>query len=67
MRFAPTKGAPPPGSGTALPGSSSLPTGLAGLPRPVAAVVGGGGVYGATQVGLPPSIEDLAIPSGGRR
>lgn len=33
-------------------------TGLAGLPRPVAAVVGGGGVYGATQVGVGYALEE---------
>lgn len=38
-------------------GSNGLPRGLRGLPRPVAAVVGGGGVYGATQVGVGYALE----------
>ncbi|MCP2266869.1 patatin-like phospholipase family protein [Promicromonospora thailandica] len=38
-------------------GSSGPPRGLTGLPRPVAAVVGGGGVYGATQVGVGYALE----------
>lgn len=42
----------------ASPASSGPPAGLAGLPRPVAAVVGGGGVYGATQVGVGYALEE---------
>lgn len=38
-------------------GSNGPPRGLRGLPRPVAAVVGGGGVYGATQVGVGYALE----------
>lgn len=42
--------------GTPTP-SSSRPAGLRALPRPVAAVVGGGGVLGAAQVGVGYALE----------
>ena len=38
-------------------GSSPPSTGLQTLPRPVAAVVGGGGVFGAAQVGVGYALE----------
>ncbi|WP_129784249.1 patatin-like phospholipase family protein [Promicromonospora panici] len=57
MWFARRRRSRAPHSRGAHRGSSGPPTGLAGLPRPVAAVVGGGGVYGATQVGIGYALE----------
>jgi NTE family protein len=48
-------GTRPPSSGQAAEGSR--PAGLSTLPRPVAAVVGGGGVFGAAQVGVGYALE----------
>lgn len=62
MRFARRTGFAPPAPDRAVPrraarAPSGLRPGLGGLPRPVAAVVGGGGVYGATQVGVGYALE----------
>jgi NTE family protein len=45
------------GNGSSRPAGGSKPTGLSALPRPVAAVVGGGGVLGAAQVGVGYALE----------
>jgi NTE family protein len=48
-------GSSPSSSGRTAEGSR--PAGLSGLPRPVAAVVGGGGVFGAAQIGVGYALE----------
>jgi NTE family protein len=49
-------GTSPPSSGRTAEGSR--PAGLSALPQPVAAVVGGGGVFGAAQVGVGYALEE---------